>query len=218
MRYTSDIDDLVYYDYLDIDYNAYQERIRFFEKQREVITELPYEMRLELSLDYVNALFEVGDYYGYLKHIDKLLETVLMDNVYDLNGVDIYQELLFKKASSYYNIVDHVRAEHVYSELIKIDPENRIYQLAYAKNYTDHRRYESQKTRGFVIALFILTGMVIGIELLVIRPFYSELAGAFELIRNLTFSSGLSIMVVKELAIRIGARKEILSIIKNKTK
>lgn len=218
MRYASDIDDLVYYDYMDIDYNAFQERIRHFEKYKATIVELGYEMRLELSLDYVNALFEVGDYYGYLRHVDQLLETVLMDNLYDLNGVDIYQELLFKKASAYYNTLDHVRATHVYSELIKIDPDNKLYQLAFAKNHSDHERYNSQKTRGLVIALFMLTGCVIGVELLIIRPFYSELVEIFETIRNITFGAGLTILVMKELSIRLGSRKEIFTIINHKNK
>lgn len=218
MRYASDIDDLVYYDYLDIDHNAFQERIRYFERNKESIVGLGYEMRLELSLDYINALFEVGDYYAYLRHVDQLLEVVLMDNLYDLNGVDIYQELLFKKASAYYNTMDHVRATHVYSELIKIDPENNLYQLAFAKNHSDHARYNSQKTRGLVIALFMLTGCIIGIELLIIRPFYTELAEIFEIARNLSFAAGLTILVLKELSIRMGSRKEIFSIINNKNK
>ena len=216
MRFASDIEDLVYFDYLEIDYNAYQERIRFFEKHKKQILVLPYEMRLELSLDYVNALFEVGDYYAFLRHVDKLLEIVVMDNLYDLNGVDIYQELLFKKASAYYNILDYIRAEHVFSELIKINPKEDLYKQAFIKNRADKLRYDGQRTGGMIIAIFMMTGCIIGIELLIIRPFYSDLTSSIELLRNITFGLGLTLLVLKELGVRLRSRQLLHKIIKEK--
>lgn len=216
MNFTNDIEDLVYQSYLEIDIDAFQERIRYFERNRTAILQLPFEMKLEMSLDYLSALHEVGDHYQYLKHVDKLLEIVIADNIYSVDGDDIYQELLFRKASALNNTVDFVRAEHILGELVKIDPSNRQYRIAFQKNKVAHLRYSGQKMRAITIMAFLLTGLFIGIELLVVRPFFDSYVENLELLRNILFIFAVSTIIIQELRVRYLASRRLNKIIKSK--
>jgi len=202
MKFANDIEEMVYLEYQEIDYTEFQEKIRYFERNRKAIATLSYELRLELSLEYVVSLFEVGEYYQYLKHVDKLLAIVIEENIFSVDGDDIYQELLYRKAASLYNIVDYYGADHILKELCKIDPENEIYRRTYMKNSVDCLRYQGQKMRAATIALFILTGTVIGIELLMIRPFHEELVSFTEALRNGLFGVAFGGILLQELRIR----------------
>ena len=214
MKFSNEIEELVYLEYQDIDAKAYQSKIRFFEQNKNAIKQLPYEVRLEMSLEYVVALFEVGEYYQYLKHVDNLLNRVIDESLFSIDGDDIYQELLYRKGASLYNIVDYHAADHVLSELCRIDNNNDIYRKTYIKNKIDSYRYKGQKIRAVIISMLLLVGIIIGVELLIVRPFFTEFTSVVEISRIVLFSIALSGIIIQELRIRIIAKlsyKKLLS-------
>ena len=216
MNFTDDIEELVYQSYLEIGTQDYQERIRFFERNKTTIALLPYELRLELSLDYSSALFEVGEHYEFLKHVDKLLEAVIMDNIYSVDGDDIYQELLFRKASAMHTTMDLHGADHVYSELVKINSSNSLYRMAFVKNNTSLLNYLGQKYRAITISMVLICGLLIGIELLIIRPFYESYTTYIEWSRNLLLGLAILGMIFHELYVRYLAKSRLGQIVNNK--
>ncbi len=202
MKFANDIEEMVYLGFQEIDGASYQEKIRYFERKKPAIAQLSYQLRLEMSLEYVVALFEVGEYKQYLKHVDQLLAKVMDDNIYSVDGDDIYQELLYRKAASLHNVLDYEGANHILTELCKIDPDNEVYNRTFIKNNADNLRHTGQKVRGIIIALFILAGLIIAVELLIIRPFYEEQVAATELLRNGLFLTALGGIIFYELKIR----------------
>jgi len=203
MKFANDIEELIYQEYQDIPYSAFQDRIRYFERNRSEITSLSYSLRLELSLEYVVALFEVGEYYQYLRHVDKLLARVIEDNIFSIDGDDIYQELLYRKAASLYNIVDYYAADKILRQLVRIDPDNEIYKRTFIKNSVDSLRYQGQRVRSVIITLFMVAAVVIGIELLSIRPFNPSHTTIVETIRNSILAVAVSGIMLQELRIRM---------------
>lgn len=214
MKYADEISELVYQDYQVIGPKDHQERIRFFEHNREDIIKLPFKKRLEISLEYAVSLFEVGEYYQYLKHVDKLLQIAIEENLFSVDGDDIYQELLFRKACSLHNIVDYHAADHIFSELIRIDNNNKVYKQAYKRNKVSHLRYLGQKARTITILLLFLTGILIGVELLIIRPFFGEQAQTFQWLRMVVFGVALTGIIGQEIVIRYVASANVSKMIK----
>lgn len=214
MKFTNEISDLVYQEYLDIEPKAHQERIRFFEANRGSISKLERVQRLEMSIEYEVSLFEVGDYYKYLKNVDQLLTICIQDNIYSIDGDDIYQELLFKKACALHNVLDFYGADHVFSELVKIDKTHKIYQIAYLKNKVSQFRYEGQKVRTFTIGILLLTGLVIGIELLIIRPLFEAYITPVELLRIGMFVVAVGSILFQEGYIRYRAYRGLKLLLK----
>lgn len=216
MKFTNEISELVYQDYRCIEPKDYQERIRFFEHNRSDINQLPYEMRLEISIEYTVALFEVGEYYQYLKYVDKLLEITIEDSVFSIDGDDIYQELLFRKGCALHNVVDFYAADHIFSELIKIDKTNKTYQQVFHQNKVSQLRYEGQKFRSLTIILLMITGVMIGVQLLIIHPFFEHLVSGFEWCRNIIFGFALFSIIYQELSIRWVSKRRIAQLTKKK--
>jgi len=216
VNFSNEISELVYQDYLCIEPKDYQERIRFFEHNRKDINQLPYEMRLEMSIEYTVALFEVGDYFSFLKKVDQLLTLSIQDNIFSVDGDDIYQELLFRKACSLHNVVDYYGADHIFSELIRIDVNSKLYKQSYFKNKVSQLRYQGQKVRTTIILLLMVTGIIIGIELLVVIPFFPEYAGMMEALRNSLFVAAVGGILFQELYIRFKAISNIKKLSKKK--
>ncbi len=202
MDFANEIEELVYLEFQDIDDRDYQDKIRYYERNKKAIKSLPYEVKLEMTLQYVVSLFEVGDYYRYLKYVDTLLARVIEENLFSLDGDDIYQELLFRKAASLHNILDYYSAEHVLAELCKIDPTNSLYKRTFLKNNMDRLRSQGQKVRAGIISMLLVSGIVIGIELLVIRPFYPEQIQVIEWSRNGLFGGAILGIMIQEFLIR----------------
>jgi len=203
MKFANDIEEMVYLEYQDIEYSNYQEKIRYFERNRASIDTLSYLVRLEMSLEYVVSLFEVGEYFQYLKHVDKLMKIVIEDNIFSIHGDDIYQELLYRKAASLHNVVDYYGADHILGQLCKIDPLNEIYKRTFIKNSVDCLRYQGQKVRALIIGLFLVAAVIIGVELLVVRPFHPEEVAQVEMLRNTIFCIAALGILAQEFRIRL---------------
>ncbi len=97
MKFTEQIEQQIYKEFKNIDPNAYQEQIRYFDNNKAEIRRLPYELKTYIECKYALAAFEVKDYYGFLTIVDRLISIVVRDNIYDIDGVDIYKDLLYKK-------------------------------------------------------------------------------------------------------------------------
>lgn len=212
MKFANDISEFLYQEYVDIENGSYHEKLRFYEANKKDIASLPYEHRLEICINYVVALFETGNYYGYLKHIDQLLRIVIEDNIYSVDGDDIYQELLFRKANALHNVIDRYGADHVYSELIKINPKNSLFQRAFLKNRIENLRYQGQAVRSGLISLFLLAGLIIGIEILVINNYLEAYSSITEWIRNGIFLTGVFGLIAQELYLRYQASSALSSL------
>ena len=133
-----------------------------------------------------------------------------------MDGDDIYQELLYRKGAALYNILDYHAAEHVLAELCKIDPQSELYRRTFCRNRVDAHRYKSQRIRGATIGMFLLVGVVIGVELLIVRPFFQSYIDFIEMVRNCLFAFGLSSIIFQELRIRVLAKGAYRALVLNK--
>jgi len=215
MNFTSEIEELVYQEFLEIEHIDYQSKIRYYERNKSEIFQLSFELSTEIRCECVIAYFEVGSYYAYLNKVDDLIHLVISENVFEVKDKNIFEELLFRKAASAYNVVDYYKAEHIFSELIKINPKNQIYKKAFAKCCIDKLRYEGQASRGLTVFLFILSAAVIAVELLSIRPFHDEYIRSFEIARNLIFSLAIFSLIFQEFKIRFLTNKRISVLLNN---
>ena len=165
MNFTSEIEELIYNEYLEIPVSDYHGKTHYFERNIREINQLPFDLSIEIRCACVIAYFELGLYYKYLNQVDDLIHLVITENIYELNGKNIFEELLFRKGASAYNVVDYYKAKYIFSELIKIDSSNALYQTAFTRCNVDKLRYEGQNFRGITICLLILAAAVIAFEL-----------------------------------------------------
>ena len=114
-------------DYYRLSKKSFHERIRFFESHSQEISTLSTSEKSEIQFDYLCCLFEIGRYRKFLAQVDPLIEEVIIENIYEIEGKDVYKDLLSKKAASSYNISDHAQADYILKSLMSLYPEDPFF-------------------------------------------------------------------------------------------
>jgi len=198
-----------YIEFFKINRESYGEKIRFFESNRTQIDFLPEAENLELRLFYLIALFEVSEYQKYLFLVDQAIEQVVLENVYDFNGGDIYYQLLINKASSLYHLFRTTEAKTLSYQLRGINPNDKRNNFLFQKI---HQRNLSDKTRhikAIGIALYFFSGFIIAIQLFLIDPFYNQYNLSAQWLWQGFFALASVVLVFNELRIKYLAKRKL---------
>jgi tetratricopeptide (TPR) repeat protein len=191
-----------YYQYSAIEKNSYRERVRYYESHLKEINVLPFEEFVEVKSDYVFALFELGKYHKFLQHVDEMIETVIIENIFTIDGRNVYEDLLFNKAACKYNLKLYDDAIYICKELIKINPAHKLAQKLYRKSLKEKgiSWYEINKAVAIVFLLSAIS--VIMVELLVVDPFYEMYSHHVKFFRKGLLTASLGLLLFNECWVR----------------
>jgi len=199
----------IYRDFKDIDASAYRTITRFYEEREEDIQQLEFGEYFELLHAYTSALFEIGAYRKHLLMADVVIEISILQNIHQFQGKDVYCDMLFKKAASHYNLLEYDQAEHILRELIKINPSD-LDTVAFLKKCLRRQRPRYVKgTRAVAVLLFLLTAVVIALDILVIRHFYTLYESTADLIRNGLFVTAWLVLIAGDLWLRWQVERQV---------
>ncbi len=205
------IQDTIYWDFKSIPSDQYRERVRFFDDHAQELSQLEYHIWVDIKYCYIQALFEIGNYHKLLLLVDKLIEEIVIDNIEIADVEDPFEELLYKKAASQYNIDHHHKASDLLMQLIKINPREEIYQQLYKKSRHAVPTEKALRIKSISLLLLILVVPLLVIELLVVNtlfPFYNDI---FMWFRILLIAGGVSIFLGLEYTRIRSVEKEIKS-------
>lgn len=177
-------------DFKEIEATNYRRIIHFYEGREETIRGLDFEEYFEMLIAYVNSLFEVGFHQKHLLMVGVAIEEVIVQNVASPPGESLYEQLLFRKAASHFQCLQYDQCHYVLMQLIRIDPYHTD-AISFLKKC--RRRMEPaflEHAKAMAIFLFLLSALVIAIEVLLVRPFYEMHAGLVERSRNTIFAMG----------------------------
>ena len=202
-----------YIEYHRIGSRAYRDKVRYYEDNTSHLNLLTYEERVEIEIDYAICLFEIGKYHKFLSKVDTLIETVIIDNIYNYNGRNIYNDLLFKKAACLFNTGQYIKSEKVLKANINLDPENNIARALYGKCKRKQVRawHDTLKNIALVmiIAGVVITAIQVSSELLLSTPLLENYSYVFNGIKNFMFISGSLIIVGNEMYLQYLIGREI---------
>ncbi|MDX1701809.1 MAG: hypothetical protein R3250_14380 [Melioribacteraceae bacterium] len=198
-----------YLDYFNIESNNFTERISFYEQNIDAVRHFETLDKLEIELDYLVCLFEIGKYKKFLEKVDKNIIQVISENIDRFQGKNIYNELLFKKAACLYNIGELDQALYIATELIKINPDEKLYKSFLKKCYRIKIARERQYIKTTALLILISIVFILAVEILVIREFFPDQADKVEIIRNSAFLASVGLLVFHELRFRKSFNKYI---------
>ena len=144
---------------------------------------------------YTNGLFEISEYQKHILMANVVIETSIMENISVVNGQEIFQSTLFRKAASHYNLLEYKKAIHVLRELLKIEPNNYDNAQFLEQCLRSDQPQIARHARAIAILLFLFSALTVSVEVLFVRNFYPEFAYFIELSRNLMFSLGFCTLV-----------------------
>lgn len=190
----------LYRDFLAIEPKNYHAIIRFYEQWEAQIAKLDDDQHYELLFAFTNALFEVGAYRQFLAVVDQAILVSLDESFHKEEAFkqQLFEQLLFRKAAAFVQVIEPAKAEHVVRELLRINPRHALAPLLLQKTLRQQNTSINTVTRAMAILLFGLSALIILIEVLVIRSFYDMYTAPVELSRNLIFIGGLLILGLGE--------------------
>lgn len=193
----------IYKEFKSIAANEHLSIVRFYESYEADIPNLNFTEYFELLISYSDALFEIGAYQSHLQVADSAIQISILNNIKFYNGQDIYTELLFKKAASYFNLMRYNEAEHILRELVKITPYNETIHRFLKKCLLRKQPNYLKNARGLAILALLATALIIAIELLFVRTLLNDYTYIFEVIRNTTFTVSILLIVGSALYHRV---------------
>ena len=105
---------------------------------------------------------------------------------------------------------EYAEAENIFKQLIKIDPSREIVVKHLEKSIRAVGSPIQFRTRAISIGLLFFAAAVIGVEILVVRPFYAQYADSFEFIRNALFILACLVTIYGEVIHRRRSREKVM--------
>jgi len=204
-----------YKEFLAIEAGEYKQKVRFVDLNRDRLSALSLVEYVRVINGYAEALFELGKFAAHIAVADELIEISIVHNVLRVDQKDLYQETLFQKAASLYNLQKLDKAIYILQELLKINSDNESARLFLINCYVRKRDGTLQTTRLVSIFTILMSACIIAVELLLVRPRFPELTVAVEMTRNLMFISGTGILVMGEFIVRYLAVSEVQRFARN---
>jgi tetratricopeptide (TPR) repeat protein len=192
----------IYLDFYQIDKSSYYEKVRYFEQNKNFLSLLAFDQKIEMECDYLFALFEIGKYHRFLGRVDRMIELVVIENIFELDNRNIFEDLLFTKAACLFNTNQYNKALNVTAALIKINHDypliTKIHRQCLRKSGATW--YEINKA---IAVVFILSGIsVVLVQLLIVDPFYEQYAYRVNIFRNILFAIAFSLLIFNEIKVR----------------
>jgi len=204
----------IYNEFKDLTGAEPRELARFYEKNKSQIQNLDIFQYFDLQVLYLTAIYELGSYQKLLDTIDEPIETSIIHSIKEHNSKDVFHKLLYMKGESLYQLMHYDKAKYVFLELLKMDNGNSYYKEALSRTYRKMVPHSVKRARALSILLFIISAMVIAIEVLAIKHFFASYAVGFEIGRNILFGLGWATLIGSELFHYYRVQSEIAHFIK----
>lgn len=180
----------LYRDFCSLDVHTPRGIIYFYEKNEKAIGELELKEYFDILVAYTEALFNCEEYEKHILMVEVVLETSIFHNIVLHRKEDIYQKMLFRKASSCFQQSDYQKSSKILGQLCKINPAEAAYVVFLKKSDRLANGNYMQSIRAYTIFCFLLGSLITLIEVLVVRNFYTEYQTPFEWIRLSLFTMG----------------------------
>lgn len=212
MESSSNFGSEIYLKYFSINKTAYRERVKWYEDHCLELSLLDYGVKFEIDYDYLICLFELGRYSRFLDKVDPVIEQCIIDNIFEINGENVYLVLLQKKAASLYNLHMYSKAEKILQALVKLDPREEVNKVLYARCLRLHKHPIEEFSKSASILLLLMGISFKTAEILVVQPFYFQYLEDFDQLVTFFFVTGTLGLVGREVWFKIKYHKLLRSL------
>ncbi|NJB86951.1 hypothetical protein GGR26_002728 [Lewinella marina] len=176
-----------------VDPTDYHRIIRMYEAREQEIGRLDVEENFELTVHYVDALFETGAYRQHQLMVDLVIHASIRHDIRYVPGreEEVYEYQLFRKAASAFRIQEYATAEHVLRELIRMQPQREVYVRFLRATLFRQQVPILQFGRASCILCMLLTALIVTINLLIVNNFYPEYAEVATRLSFYVFAGGM---------------------------
>lgn len=197
----------IYINYFKLGYNAYREKVMYYEENPDAIASLNFDERLEMDIDYLYSLFGVGRYERFLSKVDPIIELIIEENILEYKSENIFQEILFKKSACLYQLQRFKKSDEILQQLVRMNPKNHLYlgllTIVKRKSVDNiHKTLKAVAMSSFLIVFGITLAKIIK------GPQFFSYVDFYLLLRNVLFTTGASLLIGLEIRLQYQIYKE----------
>ena len=174
-----------YLQYFRLGDTSFREKVRFYEENPEALSTLYFNEKIDVDMDYLICLFEVGRYERFLEKVDPIIEIIIEENIFEFRNENIFNDLLLKKAACYYHTKNYEKANAILKQLIKIAPKHPLAIGLYGICKRKQNNDVSTTLKALGISALLLVVSISIIQILLFEPFFDEYLAPFLLLRTL---------------------------------
>jgi hypothetical protein len=188
----------LYRDFKSLEVSDFNGLIRFYEQNEDGIRSLDFDEYLDCTVAYTFALYEATHYGKFAVMCDHLIEQVIMHNVDNWGGEDLYKRLLLKKATALYYQQEYAPAERILREIVKIYPFDPLAALYLNKTLLRQKPNWLFHARAASVLLALLAAAAIALEIFAFPRFFPQYTDVLQLSRNLLVATSLASLSLAE--------------------
>ena len=181
--------------FLEIPPYDYKEKMQFYVEYREDLMKMDDPYFLRIRVDYLEALFFLGQYDRFLKEVRNDLIYVIRNNIKYFEGKDIFRWLLVLKGAALYNTEQYRASADIFKQLIRMFPTE-----VKLKWYLYRAMYQQQVRQARWLNLFyavVLASIVaFSIAELFVGMKWPALLHEVTSVRNTLLLSGMAFFIV----------------------
>lgn len=166
----------IYDQYMCIDDQAFYDKIRYFEKYEEEVLQMNLKASIYIHYEYLKALYLVEDFGKYIYQSQHMLERIIEENIGIFQGEDLFQEVLQRRAASYYYLSRYKEATYHAKELLAIDFQRkdtkRVLYFSVRNSFVRFRKF----LKAALLVVSFTGAITLLFEQIVVASFYPDQA------------------------------------------
>lgn len=198
LKNTSTYDSPIFREFKSLDRDNHHAIVHFYEEHEREIGQMTFDEYFVCLVAYCNALYEIGAYRKLLRHADEVIELSIMHNKQFVQGEDVYLKILLQKAVAFIRLHDYASAQRVLTELVKLQPNRRSHRKLLRKCMYRQRPIYVKRMFAAGVFLYLLSVVMVVVNILVIDPFYEQWLNTAEYARFSVFIAGVIALVAGE--------------------
>jgi len=197
-----------YLQYFRLGDTSFREKVRFYEENPEALSTLYFNEKIDVDMDYLICLFEVGRYERFLEKVDPIIEIIIEENIFEFRNENIFNDLLLKKAACYYHTNQYEKANTILKQLIKIAPKHPLAIGLYGICKRKQNNDVSTTLKALGISALLLVVSISIIQILLFEPFFDEYMSPFLMLRTILTIFSILCFVSLEVYFLVSVYKE----------
>ena len=196
----------LYNQYLYLDDKAYYDKVRFYEQNNLDIQIMRLEDSLWIQNGYLESLYHIGDFRKYVNKSQSFLEKLIDHNISYFQGENPFEEVLHKRATSYYHLQEYDKSIDLAKQLININSARKdtIRVLFFAQRSSHILALKLIKAG--IMASLLMAAFLLLFHQIVVANFFANISEWFLSLSMQISIVFFSILIICKLYIDIKAR------------
>lgn len=169
----------LYNQYLYLDDKAFYDKIRFYEQNENDVQIMRLEDSLWIQSEYLEAVFQTGDYNKYNKRSQDYLERLIYHNIKYFHGENPFEEVLHKKAASLYHAKRYDEAIENACQLLNINPTRKDTKKVLFYAHRSSHVFALKCIKAGLMGGLMMTAFLLLFQQLIVATFFATISDWF---------------------------------------